>query len=219
MPEFEFFRSFSGGEGRVKRFGRKGMESVSGCEGTSKARKKEKEKLQTSTGLEKEHKDSGKLYKVISQIPENVLLLVLIVTLLDMLLSVFTRYITGQVIYWGEEVGTFGLVWITMIGVGVGIKRRVHFAMPTFMGRFPPRVRFAVDLINHALIMAFGVLMILTGYNVTRESANMSSPALEVNLGIINSAAIVAGVLIVLYEVGQALGTIRRGTAPSPEAH
>jgi TRAP-type C4-dicarboxylate transport system permease small subunit len=175
--------------------------------------------LQTSAGLEKEQKNFERLSRLISQIPERVLLLVLILTLLDMLLSAFTRYIVGKVIYWGEEVGTFGLVWITMIGAGVGIKKRVHFTMPTFISRFPPRVRFTVDLINHALIVAFGVLMILTGYNVTRESANMFSPALEVNLGIINSAAIVAGVLIVIYEVELALGTIRRGVTPSPETH
>jgi len=47
----------------------------------------------------------------------------------------------------------------------------------------------------------------------------MFSPALEVNLGIINSAAIVCGVLIVIYEVGHALGTVRRGAVSSPEAH
>ena len=32
-------------------------------------------------------------------------LVILIFTLLDMVLSVFTRYVTGQAIYWAEEVG------------------------------------------------------------------------------------------------------------------
>lgn len=175
--------------------------------------------MQTNTVLEKDQNNSGKLYKTLSQIPERVLLVILILTLLDMVLSVFTRYITGQAIYWAEEVGTFGLVWITMIGTGIGVKRGIHFAMPTFVGRFSPGVRYAVSLANHVLIAAFGVLMILTGYNMTRESSNMFSPALEVNLGIINSAAIVCGVLIVIYEVGHALGTVRRGAVSSPEPH
>ena len=165
--------------------------------------------------MKKEQKSPGKLYRALSQIPERLLLIVLIATLLDMVLSVFTRYVTGQAIYWAEEVGTFGLVWITMIGTGVGVKRGVHFAMPTFVGRFPPGVRYAIALVNHALIAAFGVLMILTGYNMTRESSNMFSPALEVNLGIINSAAIVCGALIVVYEVQRGLGTLRRGAVPS----
>ncbi|MDO8957517.1 MAG: TRAP transporter small permease subunit, partial [Deltaproteobacteria bacterium] len=119
--------------------------------------------MQTSTGLEKDQKNSGKLYKALSQIPERVLLVILILTLLDMVLSVFTRYVTGQAIYWAEEVGTFGLVWLTMIGTGIGVKRGIHFAMPTFVGRFSPGVRYAVSLANHVLIAAFGVLMILTG--------------------------------------------------------
>ena len=175
--------------------------------------------MENSPEIKKDQKSHGKVYKALSQIPERVLLIILIVTMLDMLLGVFTRYVTGQAIYWAEEVGTFGLVWITMIGAGIGVKRGIHFTMPTFVDHFPPRIRYIIALLNHALIAAFGVLMILTGTNMTRESSNMFSPALEVNLGIINSAAIVCGLLIVVYEVQRGLGTLRRGTAPSSEAH
>ncbi len=175
--------------------------------------------MQNSPETEKEQKSPKKLYKAIPKIPEWVLLAILIITLLDMVLSVFTRYVTGQAIYWAEEVGTFGLAWMTMIGTGIGVKRGVHFAMPTFVDRFPPGVRHAISLVNHALIAAFGVLMILTGYNMTLESSNMFSPALEVNLGFLNSAAIACGVLIVVYELQKGLQTLRRGAAPSPEPH
>jgi TRAP-type C4-dicarboxylate transport system permease small subunit len=85
--------------------------------------------------------------------------------------------------------------------------------------RFPPGVRYIIGLLNHALIVAFGVLMLLTGYNMTRESSNMFSPALEVNLGIINSAAMVCGLLIIVYEVQRGIETLRKGAAPSPGAH
>ncbi len=175
--------------------------------------------MQNSPEMRKDQKSPGKVYRALSKIPERVLLIILIVTLLDMLLSVFTRYVTGKAIYWAEEVGTFGLAWMTMIGTGVGVKRGIHFAMPTFVGRFPPGVRHVISLINHALITAFGVLMVLTGVNMTLQSSNMFSPALEVNLGILNSAAIACGVLIVFYEVQRGLGTLRRGATPSPEAH
>jgi TRAP-type C4-dicarboxylate transport system permease small subunit len=91
--------------------------------------------------------------------------------------------------------------------------------MPTFVGRFPPGVRHVIALINHALITAFGVLMLLTGNNMTIASSNMFSPALEVNLGILNSAAIACGALIIVYEVQRGIGTIRTGAAPSPGGH
>ncbi len=132
---------------------------------------------------------------------------------------VFTRYITGRAIYWAEEVGTFGLVWITMIGAGICVKKRGHFTMPTFIDRFPPRVRYVIDLLNHGLIMVFGVLLLVTGVDITRESWTMLSPALEVNLAIINSAAIVCGALIIIYGIGQVMGIIRAGSAASPGGH
>lgn len=175
--------------------------------------------MQNSPEMRNDQKSPGKVYRVLSEIPERVLLIILIVTLLDMLLSVFTRYVTGKAIYWAEEVGTFGLAWMTMIGAGIGVKKGVHFAMPTFVGRFPPGVRYAIALANHALITAFGVVMLLTGINMTLASSNMFSPALEMNLGILNSAGIACGALIIVYEVQRGIGTIRTGAAPSPGGH
>lgn len=168
---------------------------------------------------EKDQKGSAKLGKVLTHIPEIVLIVILTLTMIDMVVSVFTRYVTGRAIYWAEEVGTFGLVWITMIGGAVAVKRRAHFTMPTFVTRLPARAQYFIDLVNHALIMAFGFVLALTGYYVTSQSLNMASPALEVNLGIMNSAAVVCGVLILIYEVGQVLQTIRTGAAPPPEGH
>jgi TRAP-type C4-dicarboxylate transport system permease small subunit len=106
-----------------------------------------------------------------------------------------------------------------MIGTGIAVKKGIHFAMPTFIGHFPPGVRYAIALANHALITAFGVLMLLTGTNMTIASSNMFSPALELNLGILNSAAIACGVLIIVYEVQRGIGTIRTGAAPFPGGH
>jgi len=175
--------------------------------------------VQNSPVIKKDQKSPGKVSRALSQIPERLLLIILIVTILDMVMSVFTRYVTGKAIYWAEEVGTFGLVWMTMIGTGIAVKRGLHFAMPTFVGRFPLRVRYAIALANHALITLFGILMIFTGTNMTLQSSNMFSPALEINLGILNSSAIACGVLIVVYEVQRGIGTLRRGATLSPEGH
>jgi TRAP-type C4-dicarboxylate transport system permease small subunit len=169
--------------------------------------------------MEKDLKGSGKVGRALSRIPDQLLLMILIVTMLDMLLSVFTRYVTGQAIYWAEEVGTFGLVWMTMVGTGIAVKKGLHFSMPTFVGRFSPGVRYAIALANHALVIVFGALMFFTGVNMTIQSSNMFSPALEVNLGVLNSAGIACGALIMVYEAQRGLGTLRRGTAPSPEGH
>jgi len=160
---------------------------------------------------------STKLYHIISYIAEKLLLIIFILCLFDMTLSVFTRYITGQAIYWAEEVGTFGLVWITMIGAAIGVKKKIHFTMPTFIDRFSPNMRTTIDLINYALIIAFGIVLLITGIDITRESWSMYSPALEVNLAVINSAAIVCGCLILIYGIRQFVDIVKTGSATSSE--
>ena len=176
--------------------------------------------MQTTLKLEHNRKNSGKLRKllqIVSQIPEMSLLLIMFLTMIDMLLSVITRYLLNNALFWAEEFGTFGLVWMTMIGTGVAVKRSAHFTMPTFMDRFPLRARYIISLINHSLVIAFGFVMVFTGISLTRASMVMFSPALEINLGIINSSAIVGGILILIYETGKVIDLIVHGLPKSSE--
>lgn len=169
--------------------------------------------------LQEAQKKRDRWVKVVAHLPEIALLLILFPTLADMFLGAVTRYVVGKAIYWAEELGTFGLVWLTMIGAAVALKRNAHFVMPTFMGRFSPRVQSGISLFNLFLIMAFGGLMIVAGVETTRSSWEMPSPALEWNLGMVNLAGIVCGVLILIYAGWQCKEILTRGASVSPKGH
>ena len=169
--------------------------------------------------LKEAQKGRGRWVKVVANLPEIALLLILIPTLVDMFLGAVTRYVIGKAIYWAEELGTFGLVWLTMIGAGVALKRNAHFVMPSFMERFSPRVQSGISLVNLFLIMTFGGLMIVAGVETTRSSWQMPSPALEWNLGMVNISGIVGGVLILIYAGWQCKEILTRGSSVPPIGH
>lgn len=164
-------------------------------------------------------KKKSRWMKVVSNLPEAALLVILVPTLVDMFLGAVSRYVVGKAIYWAEELGTFGLVWLTMIGAAVALKRNAHFVMPTFLGRFSPRVQSGIALFNLFLIMLFGFLMIFAGIETTLSSWETPSPALEVNLGIINLAGIVGGLLILIYAGLQGKAILTSGPSASPKTH
>lgn len=140
--------------------------------------------------------------------PESIIVALMIVVLFDMLISVITRYIFGRAIYWAEEIGTFGLVWMTMIGTSVAVKRNLHFTMPTFGGSLSVNKKYLLAIITRVLIMVFAIIMISAGYGVMRNAMIMTSPALEINLGFMNSSAILGGILILIYATVQIIQLI-----------
>jgi TRAP-type C4-dicarboxylate transport system permease small subunit len=157
------------------------------------------------------------ILKIISKLPEMAVTLILIVLLIDMLMSTLFRYVFMHPLSWAEEIGSFGLIWMTMIGTGLAIKRNAHFIMPTF--RFSPRVNYAVAFIIQALIISFGFLMIITGSELINYSLGTISPALEINMGYVNCSGVVGGILIVVYGVQRIRELIIGGLGSLREIH
>lgn len=68
-------------------------------------------------------------------------------------LNVVTRYLGFSLAY-TEEVLVMLMVWLTMFGAAVGMKRGSHLAMSFLRDRCPSRVRGGLDLLNLLLTLA-----------------------------------------------------------------
>ena len=156
--------------------------------------------------------------RIVANLPETVLVLLVVATLLDMLASTIWRYVVGQAIYWAEEVGVIGLVWMTMIGSAVAVKRHAHFTMPNFLDTLGPRVQLGIAFFSKLIVFLVGCLLVVTGAEVTRSSVTMLTPALEANMAVIDSASIVGGTLIILY-AGQHLVEMVVSGVPTASGH
>jgi TRAP-type transport system small permease protein len=157
--------------------------------------------------------------RIVTNLPETVLVLLVVATLLDMLASTVWRYVVGQAIYWAEEVGVIGLVWMTMIGSAVAVKRHAHFTMPNFLGTLGPRVQLTIALFSKLLVFLIGCLLVVTGAEITRSSVTMLTPALEANMAVIDSASIVGGALIILYAGQQLVEMVKTGVPTASGQH
>ena len=145
----------------------------------------------------------------IGAIPHVVITLLMIVVIVDMLVGVFLRYVMTWVsatfdlpsirFFWVEEVGEWSLAWMAFIGAALGIRPGIHFAVHIVIDRFPPRVRMAVVVAQCLLIVTFGALVAVFGWQVAELNSQSFSPALVLNLRWLYLSSVVGGVLTVVY--------------------
>ena len=92
-----------------------------------------------------------------------VLLMVLLTALV--IAGAFFRYI-GSALSWYDEVASIGLVWLTYYGAALAALRGAHIGVPGLVNALPPRVRLLTTLFGEAIVIAFFIVLGITGVQV-----------------------------------------------------
>jgi TRAP-type C4-dicarboxylate transport system permease small subunit len=155
--------------------------------------------------------------------PHVAVTVLMLVAMTDMLLGVFLRYVVTWIsatfdlpsirFFWVEEIGEYSLAWLTFIGAALGIRRGTHFAVHIVTERFPAGLRRAVAVGHAVLLIGFGALLAVFGWQVSELNSQSFSPALDLNLRWLYLASVVGGILIVVYSVAALRDTWRGPTA------
>jgi TRAP-type C4-dicarboxylate transport system permease small subunit len=159
--------------------------------------------------------------RVIGWLPHVVMTALMIVAMVDMLVGVFLRYVMTWVsatfdlpsvrFFWVEEIGEYSLAWLTFIGAAIGIRRGTHFAVHILTDHLRPAVFRGVKVGHHVLLIGFGVLLAVYGWQVSELNSQSYSPALDLNLRWLYLSAVVGGILIVVYSLAGARDAWRAG--------
>ena len=162
--------------------------------------------------------------RALAWLPPVAVTVLMLVAMVDMLAGVFLRYVVTWIsatfnlpsvrFFWVEEIGEFALAWLTFIGAAIGIKRGTHFAVHILTERLPASLRRAITVGHYVLLVAFGGLVAIYGWQVSELNSQSYSPALDLNLRWLYLSSVVGGVLIVIYSLA-ALAEALRGDAPA----
>jgi TRAP-type C4-dicarboxylate transport system permease small subunit len=154
-----------------------------------------------------------------------VLTALMLIAMIDMLVGVFLRYVGTWIsamfdlpsvrFFWVEEVGEYALAWLTFIGAAIGIRRGTHFAVGLVVERFPLRARRVVFIGHYLLLVAFGAMVAIYGWQVSELNSQSFSPALDLNLRWLYLSSVIGGVLIVAYSLAS-LTDVCRGRHGQP---
>ena len=124
-------------------------------------------------------------------------LLVLVgVTFLQVVFRFFFTALT-----WSEELSSFLLVWVSLLGTAVAFKRGSHIAVTFVLDRLGPLARRLVQTLVALLGLGFFGIVVWYGGVMMRTEASQVTPAIGLSMRWIYLIYPIAGVIIVLHIV------------------
>jgi uncharacterized RDD family membrane protein YckC len=102
---------------------------------------------------------------IANRITEGLLVVILSGMAVVVFLQVIFRYLLNLPLFWTEEFARYSLVWASLLGSAVAVKRGQHIAVTIFMDRLPKALRRGLTifaLISVATILAIIVIGLTT---------------------------------------------------------
>ena len=93
------------------------------------------------------------------------------------------------------------MLYITALGVAVGVRDAGHIGMDSIISLLPEKFRLKLEIVIHVLVGLFGALMVQNGYLWTTIKWNDQKPMLPVPSGMDFLPLVIAGVMIVLFSI------------------
>jgi len=112
--------------------------------------------------------------------------------------EVVGRYVFQKMTIWSGEVSTYSLVWASMLGGAVGLKKGYMISMTSVVESVPPAVAGALKLASYLCALFFFGVMFGCGLFQTLYNAKQTSPAIGLVMSI-PYAALPTGFFIMFF--------------------
>ena len=115
------------------------------------------------------------------------------------LLQVIFRYVLNLPLFWTEELARYCLVWTSLLGSAVAVKRGRHIAVTILMERFPPALRRGLTVVALISVAAILTIILWGGIQLVAITRSQISPALRVSMSLPYLAVPVGAGLMLLH--------------------
>jgi TRAP-type C4-dicarboxylate transport system permease small subunit len=134
------------------------------------------------------------------------------------LAQVFGRYVLNNTPTWAEQTALLLILYVAMLGTAVGVRDAGHIGLESFLVLAPTKVRERLELVIHALLIAFGAVMAYFGTKLAIGQWQVPITALEIPDGTRYIPLALCGALMVLFSIEHIIAIIN-GTEVEPSWH
>jgi len=122
--------------------------------------------------------------------------------------EVFGRYVLGDMPMWSGEAATYSLVWVSMMGAAVGLRKGVQVGIGLVYEKLPPQWAEKVRLLGAVFMLLFLSVMIFFGLQQTVDNWRQISPALGIPMAAPYLALPTGFILMWLFTLEQTLSAL-----------
>lgn len=145
-----------------------------------------------------------KFLNKISEILEKIITYFAISGLAFMLIIIFyqvvARYIFNNPPTWSEELALLVMIWISLLGAGIGFRKEIHMKVELFINLFPNWLRKILEIVVLILLGYFGYMMTKYSYILSIRLPN-KMPATGIPVWWMYIPAMICGILIIFSVV------------------
>ena len=134
------------------------------------------------------------------------------------LYQVVGRYVFNNTPTWAESAAVLLVLYVTMLGMAVGVRDAGHIGLESLLVMVPERVRIKIELLIHFLVMVFGAVMAYNCSLLAQSVWSYNIPTLGVSEAFKYMPPAGAGLLIALFSFEHILANWR-GQEVEPAWH
>ena len=131
---------------------------------------------------------------------ERLVILTVAILVLDVLWGIFSR-VLGSPSRWTEELATYLLVWVALLGAAVAFDRQEHLGVDYFVKKLDAQSQRLLAIVGQLVVLGFATAAMVYGGFVlvldTLDSGQLT-PALQIKMGYVYLAVLISGVFTVL---------------------
>lgn len=132
--------------------------------------------------------------------------------------QVVGRYVFNDTPTWAESGAVLLVLYVTMLGMAVGVRDAGHIGLESLLVMAPEKLRLKMELLIHALVLLFGVVMAWQCTLLAQSVAGYKIPTLGVSEAFKYAPPAFAGALVALFSLEHILALLR-GDEVEPAWH
>jgi len=142
----------------------------------------------------------------------------LVLLISAVLYQVIGRYVLNDTPTWAESGAVLLVLYVTMLGMAVGVRDAGHIGLESLLVLVPDAVRLKMELLIHVLVLGFGVVMAYNCAVLAQSVWDYKIPTLGLSEAFKYVPPAMAGVLIALFSIEHIIALIR-GEEVEPAWH
>jgi len=140
----------------------------------------------------------------------------MVLLVVAVLYQVIGRYVFNDTPTWAESAAVMLVLYVTMLGMAVGVRDAGHIGLESFLVLAPQGVRLKMELLIHALVLTFGLVMAWNCALLAQSVWSYKIPTLGISEAFKYAPPALAGALVALFSLEHILALLSgRDVEPS----